>query len=203
MEHKRSLSKEPVPLQIGQQLDCIRKVVKTNFQNDSVLEVALESITEDVSKNGVYSEDDLINRFAKMEKICNQVSLVTNEYTPFYGYLISFAHSFIRPFYEIDFSLTLKPIQFKQIPQNELDGTVAVDCSKWDTYDILKRVRFCIEQRNLEMALRYANQLSGEPRKVAKDWIKDTRKHLEVKQALDLIQSKISAINIHQLAFTH
>lgn len=203
LHHEQSLDIEAQPVDIEDELKTIKSTVKANFKDDALMEIALNSLSDDVVSSGVYSEEDLIHRFKKVEKICNQVALIKNEYTPFYMFLYSAAHSFIRPLYEIDFSLSLKPIQIKQIPQGELDGSVEVDPTEWDTYDILKRVNYCIEHRNLEQALRYANQLTGEPRRVARDWISDTRKHLEVKQTLDLIQSKISAMNIQQYAFTH
>ena len=202
LEHNRSsLDKESNPIQIGQQIECIRKVIKDTFPDESLIQIALENLPENAVKNGVYSEEDIIRRYNKVEKVCNQVTLVGNEYTPLFGYLKSFAYSYIRPFYELDFNLSINPIQVKQISQKELDGTSKVNPSEWDTYDILNRVKLSIENRNLEMALRYANQLSGEPRKVAKDWIRDTREHLEVKQAVSLIQSKIASINLHQLSF--
>ncbi|OTF75262.1 hypothetical protein BLA29_011564 [Euroglyphus maynei] len=77
-----------------------------------------------------------------------------------------------------------------------------IDPSEWDAYDILQRVKLCVEHRNLEMAIRYANLLNGEPYVVAKDWIKDAREHLEVKQVLELVQTKIASINLHQLSFS-
>lgn len=204
LEHDRSsLGKEANTIEIGQQVECIRKVIKENFPDESLIKIALENLPENAIKNGVYSEEDLIRRYTKVEKMCNGVALIANDYTSLFGYIKSFAYSYVRPFYQLDFNLSLNPIQVKQVPQEELNGTLQVNPKDWDTYDIMQRVKLCIENRNLEMALRYANQLSGEPRKVARDWIRDTREHLEVKQAINLIQSKISSINLHQLTFTH
>lgn len=39
----------------------------------------------------------------------------------------------------------------------------------------------------MEQALRYMNLLKGEPKKVAKDWLKDLRIHLESMQAAEAI----------------
>lgn len=71
-----------------------------------------------------------------------------------------------------------------------------VDTSKWDTHDILARVRYYLGHRNLEMSLRYANQLQGAPRKIAADWIKDVRTHLEIRQATSLIQAQASSVSL-------
>ncbi|KAJ6222328.1 hypothetical protein RDWZM_000873 [Blomia tropicalis] len=202
LEHDRSsLNEEPNPIQINETINCIRKMIQDHFENEALIKLALENMPENAVTNGVYSEEDLIRRFNKVEKICNQVSLIDNEYTTLFGYLKSFAYSYIRPLQQIEYELSMNPIHFKSISQDELEGKKVVDPKEWDTYDILQRVRLSIENRNLEMALRYANQLSGEPRKIASDWIRDTREHLEVKQAVRVVQSKIASINLHQMTF--
>ena len=70
-----------------------------------------------------------------------------------------------------------------------------------DTFSILARVRHHLNNRNwnLEMSLRYANQFKGEPRKVAIDWIRDVRNHLEMMQASTLIQAQASAVSLKNL----
>lgn len=202
LEHNRNLSKEIQPININDKIECIKQVVKEHFANEALIHVALNSLSEDAIKNGVYSEEDLVRRFEKVHKIGNEVALVPDEYTNIFGYIKSYAYSCIRPLMDIDFELSVNPIKVREIPQEELEGKIEVDPKEWDAYDILQRVKICMEHRNLEMALRYANLLSGEPRRVARDWIKDTREHLEVKQALELVQSKIASMNLHQLSFT-
>lgn len=199
LDHDRS-QVEVKPIQIGEQIECVRTCIKENFPDEKLFQVALETLPASALTNGVYSESDLVQRFNKVEKMCNQVALIDNNYAPFYAYLKSYAYSLVRPLYQVELSLSLDPIRVKRIPKSELEGALEVNPADWDTYDILERVHYCVEQRNLELALRYALQLKGEPRKVARDWIRDTREHLEVRQSLDLLQSKMAAINLHQFS---
>lgn len=202
LEHDKSIKAKPKPIEIEDKLKCVREIVKDNFANDKLIQMALDTLSKDAIQNGVYSEEDLIRRFYNLETICNRVALIDNNYTNIFGYLKSYAYSFIRPFLQYDIDFSMNPIKLKRISQDELDGKLEVNPSEWDIYDILQRIKLCIEQRNLEMALRYANLLNGEAGKLARDWIKDTREHLEVKQVFDLIQTKIASINLYQLSFT-
>lgn len=202
LEHNRTLSKESTPIDIQEKIDCIRKIVDENFANETLIQVALKTLPEDAIKSGVYSEEDLVRRFYNVHKICNHVALVDKEYTNIFGYLKSYAYSYVRPLFQIEFEISPNPIKIKEIPSEELEGKMEIDPNEWDSYDILQRVKLCVEHRNLEMAIRYANLLNGEPYVVAKDWIKDAREHLEVKQVLELVQTKIASINLHQLSFS-
>lgn len=199
LQHNRSkLEYDAQPIQIKDDLNLFKTIIEKNFPTEEVFKVALESIPENAVENGVYSEEDLVRRFNKVEKIGQQVALIPSAYSPIYVYAQSWLYSYIRPLKQIEFSSSPNYIRVKKIPDEEFNNTLPVNPKEWDTYDILQRVRFCVDNRNLEMALRYANQLSGEPRRVAKDWISDTREYLEVKQAIDLIQSKMASINLHQ-----
>lgn len=145
--------------------------------------MALESIPCDALKGGIYSEDTLIERFSKVDKLCKRVALIGDEGGSLFRYFLSYLQS-------------LLVIDRAKIPVEELDNSSTIDPNKWDTFDILMRVRYCLKYRDLEMALRYANQLKGEPRRVARDWIKDVRNHLETRQAADILLGQAASINI-------
>ena len=200
LEHNRSiLSNNTVPLQIGEAVESIQKVINENFPNEDLIKLALNALPDNAKKNGVYSEEDLIRRFDKVELMANQVSLVGSEYSNLFDYIKSIAYSYVRPLKEYEFEMSLKPVQKKEISEAELNGTADVNPKEWDTYDIVKRARLSIDNHNLEQALKYANQLKGEPRKIAQDWIRDTKDHLEVKQAIQLVQAKVAALNLQQI----
>ena len=48
-------------------------------------------------------------------------------------------------------------------------------------------------------ALRFMNQLKGEPRKAADDWIHQVRLHMESKQAADSLLAFVSASGLGNL----
>mgnify|MGYP002652520091 CR=1 FL=1 len=70
LEHNRSiLSNNTVPLQIGEAVESIQKVINENFPNEDLIKLALNALPDNAKKNGVYSEEDLIRRFDKVELI--------------------------------------------------------------------------------------------------------------------------------------
>ncbi|OLL23391.1 MICOS complex subunit mic60 [Neolecta irregularis DAH-3] len=68
-----------------------------------------------------------------------------------------------------------------------------------DIPSILARVEFHLENSNLDQAAREINQLSGWPRLLAQDWLTMARRHLEVKQALEIIaaEATLQALQIN------
>ncbi|CAG2164279.1 unnamed protein product [Oppiella nova] len=183
LSHKPSLGEECQPISLGEEMSAIQTILsKDSLKDRPIIRCALEGMPKEVIQNGVYSEEDLIKRFQKVDKFCKRVALIGDEGGSLYLYLLSYIQSILV-------------FRDSRIPAQELEDQ-EVDPSNWDTFDVLTRVRHCLNNRNLEMALKYANQLKGEPRKVAKDWIRDTRTHLEIKQAVDLLITEANAINV-------
>ncbi|CAG2102599.1 unnamed protein product [Medioppia subpectinata] len=183
LSHKPTMSAETLPISLSQEMSAIESIVnKETLKDRPLIRCALESIPKEVITTGVYSEEDLAKRFQKVDKYCKRVALIGDEGGSLYLYLLSYVQS-------------LLVFRDSRIPTEELEDK-EVDPSNWDTFDILTRVKHCLKNHNLEMALKYANQLKGEPRNVAKDWIRDTRTHLEIKQAIDLLITEADAINV-------
>jgi mitofilin len=55
-----------------------------------------------------------------------------------------------------------------------------------DVYAVLARAEWYLSRRELEKAAREINRLEGWPRVLARDWLESARRHLEVKQALEV-----------------
>lgn len=53
--------------------------------------------------------------------------------------------------------------------------------------------RYFIDRGDLIMALRYMNLLQGAPRKIASDWLKETRLLLETQQAANTLMAHAAA----------
>ena len=183
LNHSPSISDECLPTSLSEEMTAIQRILgKDSLSERPVIRLALETIPKDVRENGVFTEKDLIKRFKKVNKYCKRVALIGDDGGSLYLYLLSYLQSILV-------------FRDSQIPTEELEDK-EVDPSKWDTFDLLTRIEYHLNNHNLEMALKYANQLKGEPRNVAKDWIKDTRMHLELKQAVDLLQIEADAINV-------
>lgn len=152
---------------------------------DALSRIALRSIPKGVLDSGVYSEDALIQRFEKVQHVCRRVSLVDEEHSSLMRYALSYLQSMLI-------------IDRSRISEQEV-GDEEIDVTRLGTYDLLARIQYYLKERNLEMSLRYANQLRGEPRKVASDWIRDVRNHLEVRQVSSILQAQSSAATLRSL----
>lgn len=182
---KEGVSSEPQVI-VKNLKETIDKLSESESKGvDSLSKIALKSIPKGVVENGVYSEDALIQRFEKVEDVCKRVSLVDEEHSSLMRYALSYLQSMLI----IDTS----KISEQEIADEEIDVT------KLGTYDLLARIRYYLKERNLEMSLKYANQLRGEPRKVASDWIRDVRNHLEVRQVSSILQAQCSAATLRTL----
>ncbi|XP_013785078.1 MICOS complex subunit MIC60-like [Limulus polyphemus] len=143
----------------------------------------LAGIPKEALHRGVYTEESLKERFHKVNKVCRRVALIDENGGSLYRYLVSYLQS-------------LLVIESAKLPAGELNNENEVDPSKWHTFDILTRIRHSLDHENLEQALRYANQLKGEPRNVARDWIKELRLLLETRQAADALIAHAAAVSV-------
>lgn len=141
----------------------------------------LDSIPPKALKEGVQSQEALRERFDRLEKVCKRVALIDAHGAGLGKYLLSYLQS-------------LFIIERSVVPEEEVLGRQLVDPTKWTTFDILARVRYCLTNNNLEQAIRYANQLKGQARVVARDWIRDARVHLTARQAFVTLTTHAEAI---------
>lgn len=160
------------------------QLLKKLALSDNPLAVkVMDTLPPRALKEGVCSEESLIDRFSRLEVICKRVALVGENGDGVGKYLVSYLQSLFI---------------FNNIhpSEDELSGKVLVDPTSWSTYDILGRVRWCLKEHNIEQAIRYANQLRGQARVAARDWIRDARIHLETKQAINILATYAKSINV-------
>lgn len=151
-------------------------------KNNRVAEKVIDSIPVKALQHGVQSEDKLVNRFNKVERVCKRVALVGSNGS-LANYLLSYLQSLIV-------------FENIEVSDDEVSGRTPVDPTTWSTFDITARVRYCLQNGNLEQAVRYANQLKGQARVVARDWIRDARAHLETRQAINILSTYAEAISV-------
>jgi len=128
---------------------------------------------------GVYTEDNLKERFTKVKRVAKRVALIDETG----GSLFKFFLSYMQSFFMIN-SVNAK---------NEQDE---VDIAEMDTFQILNHAQYWLEKGDLELALRFMNQLHGESRRVASDWIEETRLLLETRQAAYALMGFASATGL-------
>ncbi|RIA97670.1 mitochondrial inner membrane protein Mitofilin [Glomus cerebriforme] len=139
---------------------------------DEVVTTVLSTIDDNVANNGVDSVSDLSARFAIVREQVRRASLVP-ENGGVFAHLLSYMFS---------------KILFHK------HGLVKGN----DVESILARVQFYLNENDLDTATRELNQLKGWPKKLAKDWIKAARNHLEIKQAIEVIetQATLSSLSV-------
>lgn len=59
-----------------------------------------------------------------------------------------------------------------------------------DPISVLDRVNGLLDRKELELAVRELNSLSGWPKVLASDWLQAARKHLELQQAIQVIETE-------------
>lgn len=175
-----------IPLEQDPAYDVLKKFAANN--NPLAINV-IDSLPAKALKEGVQSEESLMDRFSKVEKICKRVALVDESGAGLSKYLVSYLQS-------------LFIIDNVKVSEDEVLGRTLVDPTSWQTFDILARVRYCLAKRNLEQAVRYANQLKGQARVVARDWIRDARVYLETRQALSVLSTYAEATAVDSVRHT-
>lgn len=136
----------------------------------------LSTVPDSAVKRGVWTEDDLKDRFRKVRRVCRRVAMVDEAGASLARYFLSYVQSL--------FVMTSSKVL--------ADGD-QVQPESLDTFVLLDNAHYCLERGDLEQALRLMNQLRGEPRKVAADWITEARLLLETKQAADALLAHASA----------
>ena len=146
------------------------------FVNTVVSTMPSEALTR-----GVCTKEQLIERFDKVQRVCRRVAMVDETGATLYRYFLSYMQSLLV---------------FEQRPLSDQDQ---VDPSKLNTFVLVNNARRCLERGDLEQAVRYVNQLSGESRRVASDWLKEARLLLETKQAADALFAHASSAGLGSL----
>ncbi|CAN8101139.1 unnamed protein product [Discula destructiva] len=132
--------------------------------DDSVVNAAIASINPLAYQRGVSNSAELIDRFRRVASEVRKASLLPED-----AGVASHASSFV-----------LSKVLFKK------QGLAAGD----DVESILTRTQTLLEEGDLDAAAREMNGLSGWAKTLSRDWLGEVRKVLEVRQALDVIQTE-------------
>lgn len=157
--------------------------IAADEKDNGFINSVLSSIPSEAVNRGVFTNETLKQRFENVKHVCKKVALIDENKDSLYRYFLSHIQAFLL-------------IDIISVPKEELEGKVAVDTSEWDTFDILNRISYCLKTDDLEQALRYANQLKGEPRVVAKDWMNEIKLLLETQLAVKALLAHAAAIGV-------
>ena len=153
-------------------------VLLQTAQEDRFITTILVAIPEEAVVEGISSETGLKARFKHVRKVCQRVAFVPEEGAGLGTYLLSFLQSL----------LTI-----------DMAHSRMVNSADMNTFDILQEADACIGQGQLEKAVRLMNQLQGEPRRVARDWLREARLYLATRQAVTVVAEYLAASSISVL----
>ncbi len=145
-------------------------------ENRPNVKLVLSTIPETAAVQGVNTEEELKKRFAGVKNICKRVAMVGDKE----GSLWTYALSAIRSFLFIETAA-------------KHDTVSDIDVESINTYDVLVKAQSCIENGDLELAVKFMSLLKGVPRKLASDWLRESRSYLEARLASDFLLAYVSS----------
>ncbi|XP_074141757.1 MICOS complex subunit MIC60 isoform X1 [Sminthopsis crassicaudata] len=154
------------------------EAIRINCSDNEFAQALTAAIPAESLSRGIYSEDTLRARFQHVQKLARRVAMIDETRNSLYQYFLSYLQSL----------LVFQPQQIK--PPAKL---VPEDLN---TFTLLSYASYSIEHGDLELAAKFVNQLKGESRRVAQDWLNEARVTLETKQVVDILTAYASAVGL-------
>ncbi|KAL2858885.1 mitochondrial inner membrane protein Mitofilin [Aspergillus pseudodeflectus] len=157
---RSALERSTVPRPFVRELVAVKELAG----DDDVVEAAIGSINPTAYQRGIPSTSQIVERFRRVADEVRKASLLPED-----AGIASHAAS-----------LMLSKVMFKKDAAADSD----------DVESVLLRTENLLEQGNLDAAAREMNSLKGWAKILSKDWLADVRRVLEVKQALEVIETE-------------
>ncbi|KAL5021900.1 hypothetical protein ScPMuIL_001055 [Solemya velum] len=143
------------------------------------VETVVKTLPQESLERGVWTEDNLKARFPKVKRVCKRVAMIDETGGSLFKYFMSYVQSFF--IFDAVFAKS---------------ENAEIDIDRLDTFKILSHADYWLERGDLEQAVRFMNMLTGEPRRVAHDWLKEAILLLETRQAAYALTAFASASGI-------
>ncbi|MGH0120103.1 UNVERIFIED_CONTAM: hypothetical protein FKN15_062793 [Acipenser sinensis] len=166
-------------------LDTAVQAMKASCAENEFTETLSTALPEVALSRGVYSEASLRARFYIIRKLVRRVAMIDETRNSLFQYFLSYLQSL----------LLMEPQQLK--PPAQL-------CPEdLDTFKLLSYATYSIEHGDLELAAKFINQLKGESRRVAQDWLNEARLTLETTQVVSLLSAYANAVGLGTTQLRH
>ncbi|KAK1175437.1 MICOS complex subunit MIC60 isoform X3 [Acipenser oxyrinchus oxyrinchus] len=159
-------------------LDTAVQAIKASCAENEFTQTLSTALPEESLSRGVYSEASLRARFHTIRKLVRRVAMIDETRNSLYQYFLSYLQSL----------LLMEPQQLKPPAQLSPEDL--------DTFKLLSYATYCIEHGDLELAAKFVNQLKGESRRVAQDWLNEARLTLETTQVVSLLSAYANAVGL-------
>uniref|UniRef100_A0A8B9KUE1 MICOS complex subunit MIC60 n=1 Tax=Astyanax mexicanus TaxID=7994 RepID=A0A8B9KUE1_ASTMX len=154
------------------------RTIKESCAENEFAQALATALPDESLTRGVYSEASLRARFYGVRRLARRVALIDETRNSLYQYFLSYLQSILL--FEKE----------QEAPPTKL---AAQDL---DTFKLLAYATYSIERGDLELAAKFVNQLHGESRRVAQDWLKEARLTLETKQVVSLLSAYANAVGL-------
>lgn len=159
-------------------LDGAVRAIKESCAENEFAQALAGAIPDESLSRGIYSEASLRARFYDIRRLARRVALINETRNSLYQYFLSYLQSVLLLEREQEAPPT------KLAPED------------LDTFKLLAYATYSIERGDLELAAKFVNQLRGESRRVAQDWLKEARLTLETKQVISLLSAYANATGL-------
>jgi len=157
-------------------------------EKSELISTVISAVPETAVTRGVWTESALAERFTRVQSVARRVSLIDESGASLFRYFVSYLMSVF---------VFRQPLLAKA---THYDDDVELDADELTTFVLLDRAASALERGSLQQAVRYVNQLRGEPRRVASDWLTEARLLLETRQAADVLVSFAIANSLASVA---
>jgi len=145
----------------------------------TIVHVALATVSPQAFNRGVYSPDALRHRFDQVRRVARRVAMIDESNGTIARYILSYMQSFFV-------------LRSSAVCDTD-------DVSELSVFALLDNAANCLKYGDIEQAVRYVNQLHGEPRRVASEWLDEARILLETRQTAEFILAFASANGLGSL----
>ncbi|KAK6766915.1 hypothetical protein RB195_026278 [Necator americanus] len=146
---------------------------------DAFVDSLISAFPEYSRTRGVYTEQDLKNRFNKIYKVGRRTAAIGENGGTLSAYLWSY----------------LRSLLLFDLPRKFTDEDV-VDKRCIDNPEVLARAKWCVERNDLDGAIRILQLLRGEPALSVRDWLVDARAYLEIRLLAQLLVAHAAVSSI-------
>ena len=157
-------------------------------EKSELISTVIGSVPETAVTRGVWPESALAERFARVRSVARRVALIDESGGSLFRYIVSYVMSVF---------VFRQPLHAEA---GHYDDDAELDADQLTTFNLLDRAASALERGSLEQAVRYVNQLRGESRHVASDWLTEARLLLETRQAADVLVAFAVANSLGSLA---
>ncbi|KAK8213960.1 mitochondrial inner membrane protein Mitofilin [Phyllosticta capitalensis] len=161
---RAAVEKTDRPRPFVEELAAIKEVAA----DDPVVNAVIASINPTAYQKGVPTPSQLVDRFRRVAAEVRKAALLPED-----AGVASHAAS-----------LVLSKVMFKKGPDGQ--GLPVGN----DVESVLTRTEMLLEEGNIDAAAREMNGLNGWAKVLARDWLSDARRVLEVRQALDVLSTE-------------